>query len=365
MKEPEALKELVVIGLSIPAAVYIPVLYFLWVSVFLLLKKIFFNAVRRFAIKTATKFDDILLNALDLPLLLLIFVSGAFVLDNIFQFGTKSELLMFVDIAFRATAIIAIVIFFERLFKGLIENYTKRIAALRGSRGVLHVVVRAIVIGLGILILLDNFGVSITPILASLGIGSLAVALALQPTLENFFSGIQIVIDKPVKVGQFIRLESGEEGYVEKIGWRSTWIRMLPNNVVVLPNKLLVNSRVLNYYYPETEMAVLVQVGVHYDSDLEHVERVTIEVGEDVLKTVQGGVGEFKPFIRYHTFNDFSIDFTVILRVKEFVDGYLIKHEFIKRLHKRYNAEGIVIPFPISTLDWNKGSSPLKISKAE
>ena len=150
---------------------------------------------------------------------------------------------------------------------------------------------------------------------------------------------------------------------MEKIGWRSTWVRMLPNNVVVIPNNVLVNSKVLNYYYPQTEMAVLVQVGVHYDSDLENVEKVTIEVGEEVLKTVQGGVPEFKPFIRYHTFNDFSIDFTVILRVKEFVDNYLIKHEFIKRLHKRFNEEGIIIPYPIRTLDWNEGSGPLKVAK--
>ncbi|NQT94813.1 MAG: mechanosensitive ion channel family protein, partial [Candidatus Omnitrophica bacterium] len=140
------------------------------------------------------------------------------------------------------------------------------------------------------------------------------------------------------------------EGYVTQIGWRSVKIRMLPNNTVVIPNSKLVNSVLTNYYYPEKELAVLVQVGVHYNSDLEHVERVTIEVGKEVLKTIKGGVPEFKPFIRYHTFNDFSIDFTVILRAKEFVDNYMIKHEFIKALHKRYKEEGIEIPFPIRTV---------------
>lgn len=260
---------------------------------------------------------------------------------------------------FKAIAIFAVIIFLDRLFRRLIKTYSDKMPILRNSGGVVSGVVRAVVIGLGVLILLDSFGISITPILASLGIGSLAVALALQPTLENFFSGIQIIIDKPVALGQFIKLESGEEGYVEKIGWRSTWIRMLPNNIVVLPNKLLVNSRVLNYYYPDMEMAVLVQMGVHYNSDLEQVERITVEVAKDVLKTVKGGVPEFEPFIRYHTFNDFSIDFTVILRAKEFVDGYLLKHEFIKRLHKRYDKEGIVIPYPIRTLDWKDGPKTL------
>ncbi|MFH1395096.1 MAG: mechanosensitive ion channel family protein [Candidatus Omnitrophota bacterium] len=356
------MKEIEIFGIAITPAIYIPILYFLWVTCFVILKKVFFRKIHNLASKTKTKIDDIFVEALDFPLILLIFVSGAFVLDNVFQFGTDSDLLKFIDIAFKVTAIIAVIMFADRLFRGIINSYSERFPVLRGSSGVIHVVVRAIVMGLGVLILLDNFGISITPILASLGIGSLAVALALQPTLENFFSGIQIVVDKPVSVGQFIKLESGEEGYVEKIGWRSTWVRMLPNNVVVLPNKLLVNSRVLNYYYPQTELAVLVQVGVHYDSDLEHVEKVTIEVAKNVLKTVQGGVADFTPFIRYHTFNDFSIDFTVILRAKEFVDNYLIKHEFIKRLHKRYKEEGIVIPFPISTLDWNAGSEALKIS---
>ena len=103
-------------------------------------------------------------------------------------------------------------------------------------------------------------------------------------------------------------------------------------------------------------MAVLVDVGVSYGSDLEEVERATVEVAREVMDEVQGGVPGFAPFIRYHTFGDFSITFTVILRAKEFVDQYLIKHEFVKRLHRRYRDEGIEIPFPIRTVyvrqDW-------------
>lgn len=263
-------------------------------------------------------------DALDLPLTLLIFVSGIFFIEHVFGFG---------------------------------DNEFKK------SGGVIHVVVRGIVPGIGILILLDNLGISITPVLASFGVGSLAIALALQPTLENFFSGMQLVIDKPISIGQFIRLDSGEEGYVHNIGWRSTSIRMLPDNMVIVPNKLLVNSRVINYHYPCKEIATGVEVGVHYGSDLEKVEKVTLEVAREILKNVQGGVPEFAPSIRFHTFSDYSINFTVNLRAKEFVDTYLIKHEFIKRLHKRYREEGIVIPCPIRTIDWNADLSPIKIQK--
>jgi small-conductance mechanosensitive channel len=222
---------------------------------------------------------------------------------------------------------------------------------LKSSGGIARGFVRMVVIGLGLLIFLDSFGVSITPVLASLGIGSLAVALALQPTLENLFSGIQIVIDRPIQLGQFIKLESGEEGYVHRIGWRSTWVKMLPNNIVVIPNKALVNSKIINYHYPDKELAVLVEVGVHYGSDLERVERVTTDVARETLRQTLGGVADFVPFIRYHAFDDFSINFTVILRAKEFMDSYLVKHEFIKRLHRRYAREGIVIPYPIHAIN--------------
>lgn len=210
--------------------------------------------------------------------------------------------------------------------------------------------IRLVILAVGVMILLDSLGVKITTLITALGIGSLAVALALQDTLSNLFAGVHILIDKPLQLGQFVKLDSGEEGYVTQIGWRSVRIRMLSNNTVVIPNSKLVNSVLTNYYYPEKELAALVQVGVHYKSDLEQVEKVTIEVAKEIMQKVKGGVPEFEPFIRYHTFGDFSINFTVILRAKEFVDNYLIKHEFIKALHRRYKQEGIEIPFPIRTI---------------
>jgi len=348
------MRDINLFGLTISAWIFAPIVYFLWVTIFLIAKRIVYRHILRFAKKTSSQIDDIILNALDVPLLIMIFVSGATVIQKITPLDESAELTRYFFLGFKIATIVAIILFLDKLVKGIIETYRTKVDILRASGGIAYGIVRILVFGLGFLMLLDSFGVSIAPLLASLGIGSLAVALALQPTLENFFSGVQLVIDKPIKIGQFIKLDSGEEGYVAKIGWRSTWIRMLPNNVVVIPNKVLVSSRVLNYYYPEQEMAVLVQVGVHYESDLKHVERVTIEVGQEVMKEVKGGVPEFTPFIRYHTFNDFSIDFTVILRCKEFVDNYLIKHEFIKYLHERYAKEGINIPYPIRAINYSQ-----------
>jgi small-conductance mechanosensitive channel len=174
--------------------------------------------------------------------------------------------------------------------------------------------------------------------------------LALQDTLANFFAGIHILTSRQVRPGDFVKLSTGEEGYVADVTWRYTTIRQLPNNLTIVPNAKLASAILTNYYLPDQELAVLVPVGVSYGSDLARVEAVTIEVAREVMREVRGGVPQFEPFIRYGAFGDSSIDFTVILRGREVVDQYLIRHEFIKRLHRRYQADGIEIPFPIRTV---------------
>lgn len=240
----------------------------------------------------------------------------------------------------------------------LVRLYSLRSDQGMRSSSIFVNLTRFVIAIIAILVGLQSFGVSITPMLTALGVGGLAVALALQDTLSNFFAGLQIIATKKVKRGDYVRLESGQEGYVTDIDWRHTSVRQLPNNMVLVPNAKLVNSIVTNYHYPEQEMSVLVDLGVSYGSDLKHVERVTIDVAREVMREVEGGVTEFDPFIRYHTFNESSIDFTVILRVNEFTVNFLLKHEFVKRLHERYAAEGIVIPFPIRTVVMSPDGGP-------
>jgi small-conductance mechanosensitive channel len=210
---------------------------------------------------------------------------------------------------------------------------------------------------LGLLVVLSGLGLSITPMLTALGVGGLAVALALQEPLANFFAGVFITLSGQMRVGDYVKLDSGQEGYLVDFSWRSTRLRMLANNLIVVPNAKLAQAIVVNHHLPSQELAVLVEVGVDYASDLGQVERVVVDVGRNVMHEVAGGVPAFEPFIRYHTFGDSSVNFTVILRASEFVDQYLIKHEFVKRLHARFNDEGIVIPFPIRTIDYREPAS--------
>ncbi len=254
------------------------------------------------------------------------------------------ESILLTAVLFSGTVITA------RVFVGAVAIYARKAEEVLPSTSILVNIVQIIVYMLGGLIILQSNGVSITPILTALGVGGLAIALALQETLANLFSGIYILLSRQFRVGDYIKLSTGEEGQVMDITWRSTVIKALANNVIILPNQKIASATITNYFMPDKEMGILVAVGVGYDSDLEHVERVTVEVAREVLRDIDGGVEDFEPVVRFHTFGDFSINFNVVLRVKEFTDQYLIKHDFVKRLHNRYRQEGIEIPYPIRTV---------------
>ncbi len=212
---------------------------------------------------------------------------------------------------------------------------------------------------LGLFFILQNLGIDITALITALGIGGIAVALALQDTLGNLFAGIQIIVSKQVRQGDYIRLSSGEEGWVTDVMGRSTTIQTFPDgNLVTVPNSLLASSIVKNLSKPRRALWVTLEVGVSYDSDLEHVEAVALEVAEQVLAEVDGGVPGEDPIVRYHTFGDSSINFDVRMMVREFRSQGPVRHEFIKRLHRRFGDEGIEIPFPIRTVIMQGGQEP-------
>lgn len=224
-------------------------------------------------------------------------------------------------------------------------------AAVPAARILLNVAQVAVFL-VGALITLATIGVSVAPLLTALGVGGLAVGLALQDTLANLFAGFHLLVSRQVRPGDFVKLSTGEEGYVEDVTWRNTTIRRLPNDLVIVPNAQLASAVTVNYTLPSSEQAVLVDVSVAYEEDLSRVERVTLEVARDVLNSVTGGVEGFSPLLRFSTFGDSGIGFTVVLRGKHVTDQHLLRHEFVKRLHQRYAIEGITIPYPQRTVHW-------------
>ena len=311
--------------------------------------------------KTTWKGDDALVASLRRPLPFWIFLLGVYVAGRICRLPVEWAGIL--EKATFSILIVSITLWVADLAARLLQvGLGKGQHGSAPVTGVLRNVVYVTVLVVGGLVLLDTLGVSITPILTTLGVGGLAVALALQDTLANLFAGLHVTMAGNMRVGDFVKLESGEDGYIEDIQWRATRIRTLPNNFVLIPNSRLSQSVVTNYHRPSKDLAVLVQLGAHYSSDLEHVERVTCAVAREVMRTVPGGVPDFEPFIRFSKFGDSSIDFTVILRAHEYTDNFLIKHEFIKAIARAFAAEKIVIPFPIRAI--NMEQEGVRLEKA-
>jgi small-conductance mechanosensitive channel len=316
------------------------------------LRRILFARLTRWTQKTTSQIDDIIISVIKGPFIIWSLMLGIYFAVEI-SVIPEAVVFLISKILF-VLGIASVTFVLSNICSRLITLYSNKIESALPVTTLTQNFTRIIVFGIGILIILNSLGITIAPILATLGVGGLAVALALQDTLSNLFAGFYTIAAKQVRVGDYIKLETGEEGYVVDINWRNTKIKMLPNNVVLVPNSKLTQAIITNFYLPEKEMAVLINVGVHYDSDLKKAEKITCEVAKEVMKEVAGGVPGFDPFIRYHTFADFSINFTVILRAKEYVDQYLIKHEFVKRLHSRYAKEGIIIPYPIRAINYSQ-----------
>ena len=198
------------------------------------------------------------------------------------------------------------------------------------------------------LIILDHFQIQITPIIAALGIGGLAVGLALQDSLSNFFAGMYIVTGSSLRIGDFIEIPSEKiSGNIEDIGWRATRIRTTQNSTVIVPNSKISQSVVINTHLPDKEVGVNLECGVSYGStDLEKVERTTVEVAE---KSSRMSRAQLKISSRSFDFTHWesNINFTVTMRAEEQTFRAQLVHEFIKALKARFDAEKIEISYPV------------------
>ncbi len=310
---------------------------------------IFTRYIASWAKKTETKLDDIIIQAIRTPLLLWFLLAGVWAALKYIRLPVEWN--FYLNNGLLAFIILSMAFPIMQIFAGIIRYYGNQIAAFKPISGIAEGAVKILVLAIGIMMILSAFGIEITPLLTTLGIAGLAVAIALGDTLANFFAGLYIVADQPVRVGDYIKLDTGDEGYVEKIGWRSTRIRTLPNNIVIVPNQKLAQSIVTNYFLPEKRMALLINVDVSYACNPRKVEEVLVDVAKKAAGEVEGLLKEPAPFVRFIPgFMDYSLRFTLICQVREFVDQYYVQHELRKRIYDRFKQEGIEIPFPIRTI---------------
>jgi small-conductance mechanosensitive channel len=348
--------------LIVPLAVLAITLAAGWVT-----KRVLFTVLDRWAKRTVSRADDVVLDSIRGPFMIWVLMLGLHLATRVSVLPRNiaslvSQLLLILWI-------VSLTIAASRLATRLVRIYGSHLSNALPVTSLTQNLARMAVASIGVLVLLSNLGVSVTPILTALGVGGLAVALALQDTLANFFAGFYISVANQVRLGDYIKLDSGEEGYVTDITWRSTTIRMLANNLVIVPNLKLAQAIVTNYHLPEKRMSLQVPVSVSYDSDPEVVERVLIEEALSAAGEVPGLLAEPAPFVRFIPgFGESSLNFTLICQVREFVDQYLAQHELRKRIFTRFRKMGIEIPFPIRTVylrgQQTDGGNKIKVSVA-
>lgn len=319
------------------------------VGVLIFIRAITFRALHSWAEKTETELDDIIIRVIKTPSIFWCIAIGLYV--GLAISGLPEKYIVYLSKAIMVIVILSVTFAAANLAGQIFRTYVQRANLPIPTTGLAYGVIKGSVIVIGILIALTSIGISITPLITALGIGGLAVALSLQDTLANLFAGIHILMEKSIRIGDFIRLDSGQEGIVVDITWRTTRIKMLQNNTVIIPNSKLSQSVVINYYLPEKRMSLLIPIGVSYSSDPEKVERILVEEAKKAAGEIPGLLAEPEPFVRFIPgFGKSSLDFTLICQVKEFVDQYLVQHELRKRIFKRFREEGIEIPFPHRTV---------------
>jgi small-conductance mechanosensitive channel len=314
-----------------------------------IMRGILFRYLQRMAERTVWEGDDIVIAATRSPFLVWVLMIGIYVAVRTSKFlpqeikdGSQNVIL--------GLAIFSVSLTAANILADLIRRSTVR--AQVPTPGLIPNIIRILVIGIGSLAMLSTFiGFErIAPLLAAFGVGGLAVALALQDTLSNLFAGFYITLNKQIRVGDLLKLETGYEGVVVDINWRTTTIKDGSQNLVIVPNAKLAQMTVTNFALPEPHMTVRIHVGVSYESDPAHVERVLLDEARQVMTEFEGFVPKSEPIVRFTNFLDSSMEFVVFLHIQDHKLNMPLQTEIRKHIIERFKREGIEIPYSMRTV---------------
>lgn len=328
-----------------------------------LVKKLVFPILYKLTRKTKWQTDDLIIENISKWVIFWFFIAACFYvlptltdyISQSFAFRGRKIQITEKDIIILKRILGSLYIFsitsvIANIVAGLLQIRSKTDGSVIVHTTILENIAKSLIYCIGFILILKNFGVEIAPLIAALGVGGLAVALALQPTLSNLFSGLQIIASGKVNTGDFIQLDNGRKGFVRDITWRNTTITTPQNNVIVVPNSKMADSIIENFILEDKNIVFHVDLNVGYESDLTQVEKISIEVAKEVLERTEGSIKDFSPFVRYTLFGENGISLRVYLKVAEFNHQIAVTSEFIKALHERYKKEGIDIPYPTRTI---------------
>ena len=339
------------LSLTTPAAVALATALALYI-----LRHLAFRVLRGYARVSKTKIDEFVIGSLRAPSIFWCVAIGLHIGLSMSDLPDKYTL--YLSKAIDIIVILSISIAVANASGRMLENYIRTSNIPIPPTGLVYGSLKGIILLVGLLVILHVLGISILPLITTLGIGGLAIALALQDTLANLFSGIQMLMEKSIRVGDYIRLEKGEEGYVEDITWRSARIRVAPNNVVIVPNSQLAKSVVTNCSLPDKKMAVSLRIPVSFDADPDEAERILLEEAGRAIGEVPGMLAEPAPIVRFSPgFGEGVLEFSVTCQVESFSSQDIVQHELRKRIFKRLKREGLAVSLPSRTLYLREGKA--------
>jgi len=247
-----------------------------------------------------------------------------------------------------AATIAIVTIFLARLAGRFINVYTDSDSSRIPTSSIFTNLIRVVIYIIGVALVLSASGVSITPIITTLGIGGVAIGLALQPTLGNLFAGVQIVTSHRIEPGDFVRLASGDEGTVEDVTWSNTTIRKPTSELVIVPNSVLGAQPVINFSRNNYQHSLVVPLIVAADTNLLHLERVVREIADETVRSSHYTYKAAAPVFRLTALSPAGISFNMILPVISYRSEGTVKSEFLERLSGRFTAEGIELAKPLA-----------------
>ncbi len=310
---------------------------------------VFSNVFKRITSKTKTNLDDVLLSKLEKPLTYLVLVGGYWVAIHYLKFSDDISTIL--ENAGYFALVIDITAIFSRIFDALISEVILPLSEKSESSfdnqliPVVQKGVRSIIWVLGIIIGLDNIGFDITAMIAGLGIGGLALALAAQDSVKNIFAGIMIFLDKPFRLNDRIQI-NGHDGTVEEVGLRSTRIRTLEGRIVTIPNCTFTDNSVINVT-SQPALKVKLNLGLTYDTNEEDMQKA-INILEEIVRDEPQIKDDFAA--GFNGFGDFSLNILFIYYVKP--EGHWLDTQTLvnKEILRRFNKEGLEFAFPTQTL---------------
>ncbi len=300
--------------------------------------------------KTKTNIDDLIIKKINKPISLILLFIG--VRLALLPLGIKQNILDVIEHIISSLIIITITYIVIVVFDIVIDGWGKRVAEKTKSAvdnelvPLFHRFSRVFISVVGVLFVLTAWGIQIGPLLASLGIAGIAIAFALQSTLGNIFGGMSLILDKSIKVGDKIKLDSETMGTVMDVGLRSTKIKTWDGELITIPNGKLADSRILNFVQPEPSVRAVVDFAVEYGSDTQKVRKVVLET----IGKIPHVLKEPEPKVMLAEMADFALKFRALFWVGNFDVKFDTKALATEEICNALGKAGIGIPFPTRTV---------------